>query len=146
MRLKFKWGLSLFLVLMLAFPSDSALSAATNQLRQICINGVELQVEVVDSPAQIFQGLSGRNALPPGQGMLFMMPTLEQQHFCMRGMRFGLDIIWIARGRIIGMAKNLDPQDNRTFSSPAPADQVLEVPAGFCDQHQLKINNMVSFK
>ena len=146
MRLKFKWGLDLFLIYLLSFPSDAALSAAGNQLRQIWVNGIELQVEVVDTPAQIFQGLSGRHTLPPGQGMLFMMPTLEQQHFCMRGMRFGLDIIWIARGRIIGMAKNLDPMDKRTFSSPAPADQVLEVPAGFCDQHQLQINDRVSFK
>ncbi|MFP3867492.1 MAG: DUF192 domain-containing protein [Desulfobacteraceae bacterium] len=119
--------------------------AAENPIKQLFINEVPIKVEIAETPEKIYQGLSGREALPEGRGMLFVMPSLEYQHFCMRGMLFPIDIIWIAKGRVIGLAPNLSPQDNRTFSSPAPADQVLEVPAGFCQKHQIRINHKVLF-
>jgi uncharacterized membrane protein (UPF0127 family) len=41
----------------------------------------------------LYLGLSHRRDLPDGRGMLFIMPALEVQTFCMRGMQFPLDIL-----------------------------------------------------
>ena len=90
---------------------------------------------------KLYVGLGGRRRLAPGTGMLFMMPSFEVQQFCMRGMLISIDIIWIAQDRIIGFHKNLSPKDPGTFTSPAPADVVLEVPAGFVASAGLRIGD-----
>lgn len=138
-------GMSLLLMLMATNGQAQKFSPYGNPIRPIAIEGVEIRVEVVESPDKIYQGLSGRKALPEGTGMLFRMPSRQYRHFCMRGMLVPLDIIWIADGKIIGLDKNISPQDQRTFSSPAPATLVLEVPGGFCDKYGIKQNDKVNW-
>ena len=52
-----------------------------------------------------------------------------------------IDIIWMAQDRIIGFHQNLSPKDSGYFKSPAPADVVLEVPAGFVASAGLRIGD-----
>lgn len=121
------------------------LSNFGNPIHNISINKIIIKAEVVESPEKLWLGLSGRQELPAGTGMLFVMPSLDYQHFCMRDMLLPLDFIWIAHQKIIGLTKNISPLDPGTISSPAPAKFVLELPAGFCDKHGLKVNDPVSF-
>lgn len=106
-------------------------SQAGNPIMPVRLNKTVVQAEVVFTPDKLYLGLGGRQQLAPGTGMLFIMPGLEVQEFCMRGMVVPIDIIWIAGDRIVGFHQNLAPKDPRIFTSPAPADLVLEVPAGF---------------
>ena len=119
------------------------LSAAGNPIIHVLVDSTVVQAEVVSSPGKLFLGLGGRRYLAPGSGMLFLMPTLEVQEFCMRGMLIPIDIIWICHNRIIGFEQNLSPKDPGIFSSPAPADSVLEVPAGFVKSTHLQIGGRV---
>jgi uncharacterized membrane protein (UPF0127 family) len=55
----------------------------------------------------------------------------------MKGMRFPLDIVWIAKDRVIGVAKNVPVPPNGqpsidlpTYSPPSAVDYVLELNAG----------------
>lgn len=105
-------------------------SEAGNPIISVQLRTTVVQAEVVSSRDKLYLGLSGRRQLAPGTGMLFIMPGFEVQEFCMRGMFIPIDIIWIARDRVIGFHQNLSPQDPGTFCSPGPADLVLEVPAG----------------
>jgi hypothetical protein len=123
--------------------SSQELSKFGNPIYSISINKITIKAEVVKSPEKLWLGLSGRQELPEGTGMLFVMPSLNYQHFCMRDMLLPLDFIWIAHQKIIGLSKNISPLDPGTMSSPAPAKYVLEVPAGFCEQHGLKVNDPV---
>jgi hypothetical protein len=116
-------------------------SETGNPLMPLRLNKTVIQAEVVTSPDKLYLGLGGRRQLAPGTGMLFIMPGLERQSFCMRGMFIPIDIIWIAHGRIIGFHQNLSPQDPGTFTSPAPADVVLEVPSGFVTAAGLRIGD-----
>ncbi len=118
-------------------------SAAGNPIVPVRLSKTVVQAEVVSTMDKIYLGLGGRQHLAPGTGMLFIMPTLELQHFCMRGMLIPIDIIWIAHDRIIGFHKDLSPKDPGTFISPAPADSVLEVPAGFVESAGLRIGDRV---
>lgn len=117
-----------------------------NPLIPVTIKGVTVNAEVVASPAKLYLGLGYRQALPAGRGMLFIMPSEEIQEFCMRGMLFAIDIIWIGEGRVVGCEKNVSPGDPRILASPTPVKYVLEVPAGFCDQHRIAVHDRAVFR
>jgi uncharacterized membrane protein (UPF0127 family) len=116
-------------------------SEAGNPIISIRLNQTVVQAEVISTPEKLYLGLGGRRQLVPGTGMLFLMPSFEMQQFCMRGMLISIDIIWIAQDRIIGFHKNLSPKDPGTFTSPAPADVVLEMPAGFVASAELRVGD-----
>jgi uncharacterized protein len=91
-------------------------------------------------------GLGQRKALPEGRGMLFVLPNLETQHFCMRGMEFPLDFIWIAQGKVAGIDKDIYPEYPGSIVSPEPVNYVLEVPAGFAEKYRVKTGDRVRWK
>jgi uncharacterized membrane protein (UPF0127 family) len=124
----------------------AGLSEYGNPLIPVTVKGVAVTAEVVESPAKLYLGLSHRNSLPQGLGMLFVMPAAEVQQFCMRGMLFAIDIIWISEGRVAGCEKNIAADDARILTSPEPVKFVLEVPAGFCDRYQIGTADEVSFR
>jgi uncharacterized membrane protein (UPF0127 family) len=109
------------------------------------VGQVKVKAEAVRTPAQLYQGLSHRRELPEGQGMLFFMPKKQMQTFCMRGMRFPLDFIWISEGRVVGLTRNVSPTFRGNLTSPAPTNFVLEVPGGFTVKYGLKIGDQVQW-
>jgi uncharacterized protein len=134
------------LMLVAVSAQAAGLSEHGNPMIPLRVRGVTVLAEVVASPPKLYLGLSHRDGLPPGRGMLFIMPASEIQHFCMRDMRFALDIIWIDAGRVVGCERNVQPNDPRTLTSPAPVRYVLEVPAGFCETHHLAPSDPVHFR
>lgn len=107
----------------------------------VTVGQAGVKAEVVRTPGKVYLGLGYRQELPAGRGMLFIMPRMEQQNFCMRGMKFPLDIIWIAGGKIVGLEKNISPKFTGTLCSPRPVNFVLEVPGGFSDRYGLKVGD-----
>ena len=111
----------------------------------VTVGQTGVKAEVVRSPGKLYLGLGYRKELPEGRGMLFLMPRMEPQYFCMRGMKIPLDIIWVNQGKIIGIEKNLSPHFTGTVCSRRPVKYVLEVPGGFCDRHRVKVGDQVSW-
>lgn len=107
---------------------------------------VKVKAEAVSTPERLHLGLSYRRELPEGQGMLFFMPAIEVQTFCMRGMRFPLDLIWIVNRRVAGITRNVPPTFPGNLTSPEPVNYVLEVPGGFADKYGIKVGDRVSWK
>ncbi|MGQ9688882.1 MAG: DUF192 domain-containing protein [Desulfobaccales bacterium] len=119
------------------------LSEYGNPLTRLRIKGVQIIAEVVSTPDRLYLGLSHRPQLSEGMGMLFVMGQADRHSFCMRDMRFGIDIIWIAKGRVAALHKGLSPRDTGDFRPPVPVPLVLEVPAGFADRHGIKVGDRV---
>jgi uncharacterized membrane protein (UPF0127 family) len=144
-------GAPVVLAAWLALGPGAGLSAAAemsaygNPLLWISVGRVKVQAEAVSAPGKRYLGLSYRPGLPEGQGMLFWMPELTVQHFCMRGMEFPLDFIWIVRGRVVGLAKQVPADFPGTLSSPEPVNYVLEVPGGFADRYGIKVGDEVKW-
>jgi len=140
-----------WLILLNGLVRPAALPAGENRLgcseygnpfTWMTIGKTKVKAEVVNSPEKIYLGLGKRPELPEGRGMLFVMPQREIQEFCMRDMRVPLDFIWLTSGRVAGLTKNVTPQDQQaTYKSPVPVNYVLEVPAGFCDRHGIKVGD-----
>jgi uncharacterized membrane protein (UPF0127 family) len=108
---------------------------------------VRVSVDVVDTPALRMRGLSGRAALGPEEGMLFLFETPQVQSFWMKGMRFEIDILWIRDGRLVGITPDVplpkSPRALPQFQSPIPCDVVLEVRAGAARRWGLLIGDAV---
>jgi uncharacterized membrane protein (UPF0127 family) len=117
-----------------------------NPLTRLTVKNIPVIAEVVSTPEKHYLGLSHRQSLGEGRGMLFVMGRTELQAFCMRDMLFAIDILWIADGKVAGIDPMLSPQDRDTFVSPVPVPLVLEVPAGFARRHGIKVGDPVAIK
>ena len=103
----------------------------------------ELQVEIADSFAKQYQGLSDRDSLCDNCGMLFVYNSPRIQNFVMRRMRFPLDFVFIREGEIVEVVENVPPPKSGEtpiyITSSVTADGVLEVNAGFMKKNHLKL-------
>jgi len=106
---------------------------------------VTLTVELARKPEEQVRGLSGRPALKPGYGMLFVYDHPQPVGIWMKDMLFSLDIIWVQAGRIVAIEKRAPPLTpvgpERVYT--ATADLVLEVPAGFTDRQRIRVGDSV---
>jgi uncharacterized protein len=104
---------------------------------------VTLTVELARTPDEKVRGLSGRPGLKPGHGMLFVFDRPQPISIWMKDMRFSLDIVWIREGRIVHIEKQAPPLPptgpERIYT--ATADLVLEVPAGFTSEQQIRVGD-----
>lgn len=109
---------------------------------KVVIGGrVEVSVELARSFEEHAKGLSGRSGLKEGEGMLFVFDGKGPRSIWMKGMRFPLDILWIVDGRITALERHVPPPspDRPLQIYTHEAEMVLEVPAGFCDEHRIQI-------
>jgi uncharacterized membrane protein (UPF0127 family) len=106
---------------------------------------VTVTSELARSPHEKVRGLSGRPGLKPGHGMLFVYGQPQPIGIWMKDMRFSLDILWIRGGRVVYIEKSAPPLvpvgPERVYT--ATADLVLEVPAGFATQQQIRVGDSV---
>ena len=109
---------------------------------QILVGGVPLTVELVYQPEDTARGLSYRDELAPGAGMLFLVLEPQNRTFHMREMRFCLDFLWINNDTIVGIteyvcpaAAETPPDQQPQYHSPGPVNYVIEVPAGWADTY-----------
>lgn len=111
------------------------------KLKTITVGDEALTVEIADTNDLQTRGLSYRDGLEPGTGMLFVYPDSQNHTFWMKGMRFCLDIIWINAGEVTGAAENACPEPGvadaqlTRYPSAGPTQFVLEVPAGWLAEH-----------
>jgi uncharacterized membrane protein (UPF0127 family) len=133
-------------LLLLSGPAGAAeLSEYGNPFLWVTVGRGKVKAEAVRTPEKLYRGLGYRKELPAGRGMLFFMPLVTVQDFCMRGMQFPIDIIWIFRGKVVGLEANVSPQFTGTLSSPRPVNVVLEVPGGFAEKSGIRVGDQVSW-
>lgn len=118
-----------------------------NEKKIIKINDTSIKVEVVDTPQTRTMGLSGRETLPEGTGMLFIFDSPAQDGFWMKDMKFAIDIVWIDENyQIVDIDKSVLPETfPEVFYPDRAIKYVLEVPAGYTNQHQIGVGAMVQF-
>lgn len=114
------------------------LAASCSEQRTSCakvqINGKIWYVDLAMTDAQRYKGLSGRPALGPDLGMLFVYPRERVLTFCMRDCDMPLDIVFLdSRRRVVQtytMEVEPDRSGSRGYSSIVPAQYALELRAG----------------
>lgn len=107
-------------------------------------------VEVADTPAKQKKGLSGKKELKDGTGMIFPYDPPRYVSFWMPDMNFPIDIVYIKDSTIFQIYHNVPnhpsdfPKEKLpSYRSNRPVDLVLEVPAGWCQTHQIQEGSRV---
>jgi uncharacterized membrane protein (UPF0127 family) len=118
------------------------------EIQRLCIKDICLEIEVAASGQTRQKGLMFRQELKPGKGMLFNFTDEAFHRFWMKNMNFPLDLIWVNKEKVIvDVTKNAQPCDDScpTFTSGEKAFYVLEVNAGFVEQHKVRIGERLVF-
>ncbi|MBI4021844.1 MAG: DUF192 domain-containing protein [Candidatus Andersenbacteria bacterium] len=141
-------AVAMFAASLSAIAGATVLWLQTNQLRAargcpdfsratVALAAQRLSVALAIHPDEQTHGLSGCPVVPPDSGLYFSFTTKEPRTFWMRGMLIPIDIIWLADGRVIGVAAHVPPPAALAadaalplYRSPQPADAVLELAAG----------------
>ena len=105
-----------------------------------------ISIEIADTEESRTQGLMGRTRMEEQQGMLFIFPTEEYRSFWMANTPLPLDIIFLdAQGVVVTIHRNTVPYSKESLPSSAPAKYVVEVNAGYCDRHDIRVGDSVSW-
>jgi len=126
-------------------------SAPTPRSGQVGAGGHTFRVELARTIIEHSRGLSGRERLGDDEGMFFIFGSSSVQHFWMKDMRFPIDIIWIRGDRVVGTTENMEPEPTKSiftltvYSSPEPADRVLEVNAGTVATYGIRAGDAAVF-
>lgn len=100
-------------------------------------------VELALTEEEKIRGLGGREEICVSCGMFFVFGQSGKYSFWMKDMKFPLDIIWIAGGKISRIANNIPPEYQGIISPDASADKVLEINGGLAEKYNFKIGDSV---
>ncbi|MHB1118416.1 MAG: DUF192 domain-containing protein [Minisyncoccota bacterium] len=123
---------------MLARPGDQR-----TQTLHARLGGEAFVLDVADTPLLREKGLSKREYLNRGTGMLFVFDKDDRYGFWMKDMQFPIDIAWLDSAyHIIDIKQGATPSSYPEIFLPLlPARYVVEAPAGFFTEHQVKIGD-----
>jgi uncharacterized membrane protein (UPF0127 family) len=114
------------------------------EFKSVSLDNHLIKAELATSPDSQYLGLSNRDSLCSNCGMLFIFPEKDEQDFVMRDMKFPLDIVFLSDNSIINIEQQLPPEGNdpiNIYKSIAPADKVLELPGGYCENNGIKVGD-----
>ncbi len=97
-----------------------------------------MRLEIADEAGEREAGLSDRPPLRDSEGMVFVFEKEGIYPFWMKDMRFPLDILYLRDGVVTEVFFGIPPpasgQEPVTVRPQKPANQVLEVRAGFAEE------------
>lgn len=103
---------------------------------------VRVSIELARDPYAWGKGLMFRNELASDAGMLFVFPKEGRQSFWMKDTLIPLDMLFISKdNRIVTIHKNAAPCTALIcphYTATKNSLYVLEVNAGFVDQHDIR--------
>ncbi len=113
------------------------------------VGGITVIAEIADDDRERTIGLMNRTSLAPRAGMLFVWDDEKQRSFWMKNTLIPLDMIFIAANGTIVDITTMQPCKSlfcESYKSKEPAKYVLEVNAGFAEEHDVKIGDFVDIK
>jgi len=135
-------------------PSEVPGSCGAYQKGIVTIGTAVISVDISDTECKRVLGLSGRESLADGAGMIFVFDVAGHYPFWMQDMNFPLDMVWVGDDlRVSGIEKDvapstfdaIDPSKSEIFGGQYLARYVLELPAGYADEKNIQVGNKISF-
>lgn len=116
---------------------------------EVTLAGRTWRVEVAMSAHERYVGLGGRDRLEAGTGMLFVYPRPGESEFTMRGCLVPLDIAFLSADRRVVSMATMAVEPDRVGRQPylphAPAQYILEIPAGELAEAGVTIGSRADF-
>ena len=119
----------------------------------VIIGDAVFPAELAINSVERTKGLSERDGLEPGTGMLFIFEDREVSSFWMRKVRFSLDFIWISEDcRVVDITANVPfprpgtaTSDLPSYRPSAPAAYNFEINGGEADEFGIRVGDAVRF-
>lgn len=103
-------------------------------------------LEVSDTQERRIKGLSGRESLDQGTGMLFAYPEAGNECIWMKDMHFSLDILWLnADKKVIKIEKAVAPETYPRSFCASGTQYVIELNAGEATKAGVKVGQQIEF-
>lgn len=126
----------------------------TPSTQEIVVGDKTIKVTVAKTKELRTKGLSGVSNLDANSGMLFVFDKLNTNpSFWMKDMLIPIDIVWINDNKIVKIDKSVPAPTSNTpdnklkiYSAGQPVDYVLEVNSDFCEENNIKVENIVDLK
>ena len=121
----------LALVLLLAACGGDTPEAAPDDRLRATLDGVDLLLEVADTPEERAVGLMRRKSVPPGTGMVFLYDEPSTGRFYMFDVPIPLRAVFVRDGRVVydvvmPPCESDVPQECPTYGPDEPFDTVVE--------------------
>ncbi len=133
--------IGLLLLLFLA----GCIEQGERKIEKACFKDTCYALELAETQAQREKGLSKRNSLEEGRGMLFIYSDEGIRPFWMKEMLIPLDIVWMdGNGTVVFISKNNEPCGQEYCPLIYPnkkARYVLEINGGEADRIGLSLGN-----
>lgn len=104
---------------------------------------------VADTPALRYRGLSDTESLPEDRGMLFVFGDVAERTFVMRGMDFGIDIVYADGAGVISRIHHAPApgpdEDGSDQRYPGRGQYVLEVNYGWTTDRGVEPGDVLAF-
>lgn len=116
-------------------------------IKYVEIAGKIIKVELATTKEAQEKGLSGRENIKNGEGMLFVFKKSQKNYFWMKDMNFSIDIVWINKeNKVVFIKQNAIPSSYPEIFGPDVDNKyVLELESGFSRENNLKIGEIVKF-
>ena len=106
------------------------------------IEGEFIPLEIMDTPELQVQGMMGRNKLKGG--MVFPYDEIQKRIFHTKDCKISLDILFISNNKINKIYHSCPPcQEKICPKYSGKADNVLELPGGYCKDNNIKAGNKI---
>ena len=139
-------GLVIFVGLLLVLPSIISENFIEQEVK-VTFGEVVFVAEIAETIIEKQKGLSGRESLAMDSAMLFVYSKEGIYHFWMKELQFNLDIIWLDKNKeVVHIESNLSPDTYpQLFTSPIPAQYILEVNEGLASKHGVSVGSVLDF-
>lgn len=115
----------------------------------VMINGIEIGMEIADTPHLRSRGLMYRKNLPEKSGMLFIHEHEDYLSYWMKNCFISLDMIFLNRNKeVVHIFKNVPPCREffcSSYTTPVKAKYVIELNAGYAKKLKIKKGQKISF-
>lgn len=102
-----------------------------------------LSLEVLKTQAEHEKGFMFRDPPESNFGLLFIYPQPRALGFWMKNVSFDLDLIALNSQGLVAQIERLKAFDTKTVTIRFPCDRVIEVPAGFCAQNNVRLGSQL---
>ena len=138
------------LVILAVFIVSYLASLRNVKFTTVKIGNVSVNAEVADNAFKKMRGLMFRKSLGENDGMIFPFDSEGYQGFWMMNTSIPLDLIWInAKKQVVFIQKDAQPctiTSCPVYRPNKPGQYVLEVNAGFTDEHNIKVGTNAQFQ
>lgn len=144
-----------FWIILMVMTLTAVSCNSTNNIQSsgtVFLASQKIKVEVADTAEKQIRGLSERASIEDDEGMLFVYEYATRPSFWMKGMRFGIDIIWIKDNVVVDTSVHVLPQPGVSdalltrYQPSTEIDKVLEVKSGWIERNNVKIGDRIEFR